>query len=214
MWDAVLCILIIGGFFILRAILATVFFFYLLPQGDRCPNCDAVTLRIQSRAWNVLFPRFRTSWCYECGWHGLLRRRPAQRADRDWRTDSTSRAEESAAAPPAGEATPASCRSIRRSRRSSGARLARARDHVSERVVAVAVDRPDRRRGSPSTRNSSGVRPSRSSSVDASQIPLGLVRDAGRMRIEGAPCWIESAMGEAGCPRARSTRIARADSRI
>ena len=47
MWNAVLCILIIGGFFILRAILATVFFFYLLPQGDRCPNCDAVTLRIQ-----------------------------------------------------------------------------------------------------------------------------------------------------------------------
>jgi hypothetical protein len=76
MWNAVLCILIIGGFFILRAVLATVFFFYLLPQGDRCPNCDAVTLRIQSRAWNVLFPRFRTSWCYECGWHGLPRRGP------------------------------------------------------------------------------------------------------------------------------------------
>ena len=41
MWDAVLCILIIGGFFILRAVLATVFFYYLLPEGDRCPNCDA-----------------------------------------------------------------------------------------------------------------------------------------------------------------------------
>ena len=76
MWDAVLCILIIGGFFVLRAILATVFFFCLLPDGDRCPNCDAVTLRVESRGWNALLPWFRTSWCYECGWHGLLRRGP------------------------------------------------------------------------------------------------------------------------------------------
>jgi hypothetical protein len=76
MWDAVLCILIIGGFFILRAVLATVFFFYLLPEGDHCPNCDAVTIRVQSRGWNALLPRFRTSWCYECGWHGLLRNGP------------------------------------------------------------------------------------------------------------------------------------------
>lgn len=82
MWDAVLCILIIGGFFILRAILATVFFFYLLPEGDRCPNCDAVTLRIKSRGWNALLRWFRTSWCYECGWHGLLRRGPLTPASR------------------------------------------------------------------------------------------------------------------------------------
>lgn len=76
MWNAILCILIIGGFFILRAVLATVFFFYLLPEGDRCPNCNAVTLRVQSRGWNLMLPKFRTSWCYECGWHGLLRSGP------------------------------------------------------------------------------------------------------------------------------------------
>jgi hypothetical protein len=76
MWNAVLCILIIGGFFILRAVLATVFFFYLLPEGDRCPNCDAVTLRVQSRGWNFMLPKFRTSWCTECGWEGLLRGGP------------------------------------------------------------------------------------------------------------------------------------------
>ena len=76
MWNAVLCILIIGGFFVLRAVLATVFFFYLLPEGDRCPNCNAVTIRVQARGWNFLMPRFRTSWCYECGWHGLLRNGP------------------------------------------------------------------------------------------------------------------------------------------
>lgn len=76
MWDAVLCIVIIGGFFVLRAIFATLFFFYLLPEGDRCPNCDAVTLRVQSRGFNALLPMFRTSWCYECGWHGVLRHGP------------------------------------------------------------------------------------------------------------------------------------------
>jgi hypothetical protein len=76
MLRAVLCILIIGGFFILRAVLATVFFYYLLPEGDRCPNCDAPTLRVQSRGWNIALPKFRTSWCYECGWHGLLRNGP------------------------------------------------------------------------------------------------------------------------------------------
>lgn len=80
MWDAVLAILIIGGFFVLRAILATVFFFYLLPEGDRCPNCDAPTLRVQSKAWNRLLPKFRTSWCYQCGWHGLLRQGPVTSA--------------------------------------------------------------------------------------------------------------------------------------
>ena len=76
MLDAVLAILIIGGFFVLRAILATVFFYCLIPEGDRCPNCDAVTLRVQSRFVNLLMPRFRTSWCYECNWHGLLRNGP------------------------------------------------------------------------------------------------------------------------------------------
>jgi hypothetical protein len=76
MLDAVLAILIIGGFFVLRAILATVFFYFLIPEGDRCPNCDAVTLRVQSRFVNFFIPRFRTSWCYECNWHGLLRKGP------------------------------------------------------------------------------------------------------------------------------------------
>lgn len=73
MREAVLGILIIGGFFVLRAVLATVFFFYLLPEGVNCPNCDAVTLRIEGRKLRFLMPRFRKSWCIDCGWHGLLR---------------------------------------------------------------------------------------------------------------------------------------------
>ena len=74
MSDAVIFAFIFVGFFILRFIAATIVFFFILPEGDRCPNCDAVTLRVKSRGWNTLTPWFRTSWCYECGWHGLLRR--------------------------------------------------------------------------------------------------------------------------------------------
>jgi hypothetical protein len=76
MSDAVIFAVVFVGFFLLRGIAATVFFFLLLPHGDRCPNCDAVTLRVQSRVWNALLPRFRTSWCYECNWHGMLRGGP------------------------------------------------------------------------------------------------------------------------------------------
>jgi len=73
MREAALAILILGGFFILRGILATVFFFYLLPEGINCPNCDAETIRVESKKLNLFMPRFRTSWCLACGWHGLLR---------------------------------------------------------------------------------------------------------------------------------------------
>lgn len=61
------------GFFVLRAIAATIVFYFLLPDGARCPLCDEVTLRIESPGWNRLLPWFRTSWCYRCGWEGLLR---------------------------------------------------------------------------------------------------------------------------------------------
>lgn len=76
MSDAVLFVLLFGGLFVLRFIIATVVFLYILPAGDRCPNCDAVTLWMQSRAWNAVMPWFRTSWCLACGWEGFLRRLP------------------------------------------------------------------------------------------------------------------------------------------
>jgi hypothetical protein len=60
-------------FFILRAIAATITFYFLLPDGDRCPLCDEPTIRVSEPAWNRLLPWFRTSWCYRCGWEGLLR---------------------------------------------------------------------------------------------------------------------------------------------
>lgn len=76
MSDAVIFAVIFVGFFVLRFIAATVVFLFILPEGDRCPNCDAVTLHVKSRGWNLCMRWFRTSWCYECGWHGLLRRGP------------------------------------------------------------------------------------------------------------------------------------------
>ena len=73
MTDIVIFGVIFVAFFILRAIAATVFFFCMMPESNACPMCDSETLRLQSPAWNRLLPWFRTSWCYECGWEGLLR---------------------------------------------------------------------------------------------------------------------------------------------
>ncbi len=73
MLDAVIFTLVFVGFFVIRGIAATVFFYFIIPEGDRCPYCDAATLRVQSPGWNRIAPMMRTSWCYECNWHGLLR---------------------------------------------------------------------------------------------------------------------------------------------
>lgn len=73
MTSVVVFAVIFVAFFVLRAIAATIFFYFMLPDTNRCPLCDAETLRVQSPGWNRLLPWFRTSWCYECGWDGLLR---------------------------------------------------------------------------------------------------------------------------------------------
>jgi len=76
MSDAWLFTIVFVAFFVLRIVFATVFFYAVLPRGDRCPNCDTPTVRVRSRGWNLLLPWFRTSWCYACGWEGLLRHGP------------------------------------------------------------------------------------------------------------------------------------------
>ena len=76
MSDVVLFSLIFGGLFVLRIVAATVFFALLLPRGDRCPNCDAPTMRLAARLMDRCLPWFRRSWCLRCGWHGMLRRGP------------------------------------------------------------------------------------------------------------------------------------------
>ena len=73
MTETVVFLAVFGGFFVLRIVAATVFFYYILPSGDRCPMCDAPTIRVQSRGWNRICPWLRTSWCYECHWEGMLR---------------------------------------------------------------------------------------------------------------------------------------------
>jgi hypothetical protein len=73
--DALLFVAIFGGLFVFRIVAATLVFLWILPDGDRCPSCDALTIRVQSAGWNLLMPWFRTSWCYECGWDGLLRQK-------------------------------------------------------------------------------------------------------------------------------------------
>ncbi|MGI8619487.1 MAG: hypothetical protein ACR2L6_10420 [Gemmatimonadaceae bacterium] len=73
MSDAALFIILFGGLFVLRLIAATVVFLCILPEGVRCPCCDAETLRVEARGALKIMPWFRSSWCYECEWHGLHR---------------------------------------------------------------------------------------------------------------------------------------------
>lgn len=73
---------VFAGFFALRLVAATLFFFYILPAGVRCPSCNAETLHIASRFWRIVAPRFRFSWCPRCNWEGLLRREPYPPANR------------------------------------------------------------------------------------------------------------------------------------
>lgn len=73
MSDALLFALIFSGLFVLRIILATIFFGLILPADDHCPNCDSPTVRVAS-VFDRIFPWFRRSWCLACGWHGFLRR--------------------------------------------------------------------------------------------------------------------------------------------
>ncbi len=82
MSDALIFAAVFVGFFVLRIIAATVVFYWLLPEGDKCPNCDAATLRVQSPGWNRLMPWLRSSWCIACGWEGMLRHGPLSPAPR------------------------------------------------------------------------------------------------------------------------------------
>jgi len=73
MSDGLIFLIIFSAIFIARIVFATMFLHAVLPKSDRCPECDTPTLRVKSPVWNLLMPWFRTSWCYACGWRGLLR---------------------------------------------------------------------------------------------------------------------------------------------
>lgn len=73
MSDAIIFVAIFGGLFVLRFIAATVIFYYILPRGDRCPNCDSPTVRVQPGRIARLFRFVHVRWCLRCGWEGMLR---------------------------------------------------------------------------------------------------------------------------------------------
>ena len=77
MSDAAIFATVFVSIFVLRIIAATLVFYWILPQSDRCPNCKAVTIRLQSRGLGRRKPWFRSSWCIKCGWSGMLRPGPA-----------------------------------------------------------------------------------------------------------------------------------------
>lgn len=73
MSDAALFVLVFGGLFLLRGIAATLVFLWILPDGIRCPQCDAETVRVEPGRVLRLLRGFRSSWCLVCGWHGVHR---------------------------------------------------------------------------------------------------------------------------------------------
>ncbi len=77
MSDAAIFTLVFGGLMVLRIIAATVVFVLILPRGDRCPLCDAVTLRVHSHGLRYLHLPLVKRWCITCGWEGMMRRTDA-----------------------------------------------------------------------------------------------------------------------------------------
>lgn len=73
MSDALIFSLVFGGLVVARIVAATLIFAWILPRGDRCPNCDSITLRMENGIWGRMLPWLRKSWCYECEWEGMLR---------------------------------------------------------------------------------------------------------------------------------------------
>lgn len=75
MQHALIFAAIFVGSFVLRLAAATAVFLFLLDDQGRCPNCDAETLRLESRFLQRCAPFLRASWCPACGWEGTLRKR-------------------------------------------------------------------------------------------------------------------------------------------
>jgi uncharacterized protein with PIN domain len=81
MSEGAIFVLVFGGLFVLRGIAATIVFLWILPDGIRCPQCDAETIRVAPGVVMRWLPRFRSSWCLACGWHGVHRVTVDRRAD-------------------------------------------------------------------------------------------------------------------------------------
>lgn len=75
MSDVAIFALVFGGLLVLRIVAATVVFVLILPRGDHCPMCDAVTIRVHA----PLLTRIKLAkrWCLACGWDGVMRIQPS-----------------------------------------------------------------------------------------------------------------------------------------
>ncbi|MGQ0640255.1 MAG: hypothetical protein ACT4P6_05705 [Gemmatimonadaceae bacterium] len=78
MSDAAIFSLVFGGLLVLRIIAATVVFILILPHGDRCPMCDAMTLRVHAPALSLFRLPLAKRWCIACGWQGIMQRASAK----------------------------------------------------------------------------------------------------------------------------------------
>jgi hypothetical protein len=76
MSDTAIFMIVFVGLFVLRIIVATIVFYFILDRGDHCPWCNEVTLRVQPSGWGRIVPFLRSSWCLACGWTGYLRYGP------------------------------------------------------------------------------------------------------------------------------------------
>lgn len=73
MSDAAIFTLVFGGLLVLRIVAATLVFMLILPRGNKCPMCDAVTVRVQSLIARRSVIRLSKRWCLACGWEGYMR---------------------------------------------------------------------------------------------------------------------------------------------
>ena len=53
--------------------------YVLIPKGPACPRCGAMPARVRHPVLRWILPSLEHSWCLDCGWNGLVRRRPQSR---------------------------------------------------------------------------------------------------------------------------------------
>ncbi len=76
MSDALIFVLAFAALLVIRVIAATLIFYFILQRSDRCPMCDAATVRVETNRWVRMVRSLRPSWCLQCGWEGMLRSGP------------------------------------------------------------------------------------------------------------------------------------------
>ena len=53
--------------------------YFLVPRGPLCPHCQVEMLPLRHAVLDRFLPGLQRRWCLECGWNGVVRRRPMPR---------------------------------------------------------------------------------------------------------------------------------------